>query len=208
LKTIVVLLCLLAGAMSGLAAQVPLGEAPLFRAGDAVRVTVWQYPDLSGTFDMADDGTVVHPIFQSINLVSMTQAQAEAAFRTILQRYETDPQFVVEPLYRITITGEVRSPNVYTVTAQATVLQAIAEAGGPTPQARVDRVRLGRAGREIHVDLSDRSGIQQQMRLRSGDQIMVDSRTSFWSHTAQPLLTALGSMASLAYLAIRLNNNR
>jgi polysaccharide biosynthesis/export protein len=208
LKTIVVFFCLLAGAMSGLAAQVPLGDPPAFRAGDAVRVTVWQYPDLSGTFDVADDGTVVHPIFQSIQLLSMTRAQAEAAFRAILQRYEVDPQFVVEPLYRIAITGEVRSPNVYTLTAQATVLQAIAEAGGPTPQARVDRVRLGRAGTEIHVDLSDPSGMQQQTRLRSGDQIIVDSRRSFWSHTAQPLLTALGSIASVAYLAVRLSNNR
>jgi protein involved in polysaccharide export with SLBB domain len=208
LKTILVLFCLLAGGIGEIAGQVPLGEPQLFRAGDAVRVTVWQYPDLSGTFDLADDGTVVHPIYQSINLSAMTQAQAEAAFRTILQRYETDPQFVVEPLYRVTITGEVRSPNVYTVTSQATVLQAIAQAGGPTPDARVDRVRVSRAGREIHVDLSDRSGNEQLMRLRSGDQIMVDSRRSFWSHTAQPALTALGSLASLVWLGIRINSGR
>jgi polysaccharide biosynthesis/export protein len=208
LKTIVVLIFLLVGGMGRLGAQSPAGEPSEFRAGDAVRVTVWQYPDLSGTFGVADDGTVVHPIYQSIHLASMTQAQAEAAFRTILQRYEVDPQFVVEPLYRITITGEVRSPNVYTVTTQATVLQAIAQAGGPTPLARVDRVRLGRAGQEIVVDLSDRSGLQQNTRLRSGDQLMVDSRRSFWSGTVQPVLTALGSVASVAYLAVRLSNNR
>jgi polysaccharide biosynthesis/export protein len=205
LKTIVVLLCLLAGGAGWIAAQVPLGEAPLFRAGDAVRVTVWQYPELSGTFDIGDDGAVVHPIYQSVNLVSLTQTQAEAAFRTILQRYETDPQFVVEPLYRITIMGEVRSPNVYTVTGQATVLQAIAQAGGVTPMARVDRVRVSRAGREVAVDLSDRSGTQQLMRLRSGDQIMVDSRQNFWSRTAQPTLSVLGSVASLVLIGMRLN---
>jgi polysaccharide biosynthesis/export protein len=206
LKKIIVLICMLAGGMSGVAAQAPMGQPSAFRAGDAVRVTVWQYPDLSGTFDVADDGTIVHPIYQSIHLVSMTEAQAEAAIRTLLQRYEVDPQFVVEPLYRITVTGEVRSPNMYTVTTQATVLQAIAQAGGPTPLARVDRVRLMRAGGEIVVDLTDPSGAQQQTRLRSGDQLIVDGRSSFWSETVQPVLSALGSVASLAYLAVRLNN--
>jgi protein involved in polysaccharide export with SLBB domain len=208
LKIIVVLVCLLAGGMGGIAAQEqPLGFVPLFRAGDAVRVSVWQYPELSGTFDIADDGTVVHPIYQSVNLLSVTQEQAEAAFRTILQRYETEPQFVVEPLYRITIMGEVRSPNVYTVSAQSTVLQAIAQAGGVTPLARVNHVRVTRAGREMAVDLSDRTGTQQQLRLQPGDQIMVDSRRSFWSRTAQPTLSALGSVASLVFLGMRIHRS-
>jgi protein involved in polysaccharide export with SLBB domain len=136
----------------------------------------------------------------------MTHAEAQAAFRTVLQRWETDPQFVVEPLYRISVSGEVAAPNLYTVTSQTTVLQAIAQAGGVTPRARLDRVRLLRGGSEIHVDLTDATGRQSEMRLWSGDQLVIDARRDVWSRTVQPAIGTLGALSSVAYLVGRIMN--
>jgi protein involved in polysaccharide export with SLBB domain len=172
-----------------------------FNAGDAVRITVWEYPAFSGTFDVGLDGLVVHPIYQVIRLAGLTQQEAEVEFRRVLQRYEVEPQFVVEPLFRITISGEVRTPSLYTVTPRTTVLQAIAQAGGLTPSAKVSSVRLLRQGRELRVNLADHTGGGSQFTLHSGDQLIVDRRTDLWRGTIQPTMSALGSVASL-YLAI------
>jgi protein involved in polysaccharide export with SLBB domain len=204
-----ILFCwLLAASSAALHAQSPRSDIPAYRPGDAVRVTVWQYPDLSGQFDIGEDGAVVHPVYRAIRISGMSEAQAEAEFRRVLERFEVDPQFVVEPLYRIMVSGEVRLPNIYTLRANTTMLQALAEAGGPTVMAEMKRVRLLRGGQEIPVDLTDRSGIQAATRLQSGDQVILDTRRSLWTRRIQPVLSAAGSFASLAYLAIRLKQGR
>jgi protein involved in polysaccharide export with SLBB domain len=203
-----VLLHALSPAVVPAAAQMPGAAHVAFSPGDAVRVTVWQYADLSGQFDIDEDGTVIHPIYRVITLGGRTLPEARAEFLRVLTRYEVEPQFVVEPLYRITIGGEVRTPNVYTVSPHTTVLQAVAQAGGPTPQAAVNRVRLLRDGREVPVDLTRPHDEASAVRLRSGDQLMVDARRNFWRNTAQPALSVLGSVASLAYLAARIRGWR
>jgi protein involved in polysaccharide export with SLBB domain len=202
LKSLVFAGGLLVVAAGPLAAQSSaVTEVPGFTAGDAVRVTVWEYPAFSGTFDIGLDGLVVHPIYQIIQLAGLTQQAAEAEFRRVLERYEVSPQFVIEPLFRITISGEVRAPSLYTVTPRTTVLQAIAQAGGLTQVAQIRSVRLLRQGQELRVNLADHAGGGAQFTLQSGDQVIVHRRSDLWRGTIQPTMSAVGSIASL-YLAI------
>jgi polysaccharide export outer membrane protein len=60
---------------------------------------------------------------------------------------------------RVFVSGEVRTPGAYSITAGTTVLQALALAGGPTENAAVNRVRIVRIvdGRQrtMDVELSD-----------------------------------------------------
>lgn len=208
MRVLLLLAVCLLGVTVTSAAQTAHADRAAFSPGDAVRVTVWQYAELSGQFDIDDDGSVLHPIYREIRLAGMSQAEAQAEFRRVLQRFEVEPRFVVEPLYRITIGGEVRIPSVYTVTSQTTVLQALAQAGGPTPQAQLERVRLLRDGAELTVDLRPAAGASPAVRLRSGDQIMVDARRDVWRRVIQPALTTLGSLTSVAILVLRVRGDR
>ncbi len=72
--------------------------------------------------------------------------------RATLQRFEVDPQFVLEPLYRVSVIGEVRTPNLYSVQPGVTVAQAVAMAGGRTDRSR-SRAVLTRDSRQTTVDL-------------------------------------------------------
>lgn len=180
--------------------------APWFRIGDAVRVTVWRNSELGGVFDIGDDGMVVHPLYRSIPLAGMDLEQGEAAFRDVLTRFETSPEFVIEPLFRVAISGQVGSPNVYTLPPHTTVAQAVALAGGLTPLGRAKKVRVLREGDEIHVDLTRPYSELIDLRIRSGDQIIVDRSRNIWTGYLYPGLTTTASVASLVYVLLRVTS--
>jgi protein involved in polysaccharide export with SLBB domain len=136
------------------------GSVVAFRVGDAIRVQVWRNPELSGTYEIGEDGTVLHPLYRSIRVAGLSLPEAEDEFRQLLQRFEQEPEFVIEPVFRIGIGGEVRSPNVYTVTALTTVMQAAAQAGGTgrrwrsTSRGRTRWARTGACVRETRSSWS------------------------------------------------------
>jgi polysaccharide biosynthesis/export protein len=187
-------------------AQVPANGTAgswTFHFGDAIRVTVWRNPELSGEFEIAEDGTIVHPLYRSIRVVGASTSEVEAAVTRMLQRFEATPEFVVEPLFRIAVGGEVRTPNLYTLPPTITVAQAVTRAGGTTPQARIHRVRLLRSGETIYVDLRRPYSELAELRLRSGDQVIVDRQNNLWRDQVRPALTTLGSVAALATVILR-----
>jgi protein involved in polysaccharide export with SLBB domain len=182
-------------------------QAPVLSVGDAVRITVrGEDASLSGEFDIAEDGTVIHPLYRAVRAVGLSQQQLEAEVRRVLQRFTNSPEFVVEQLYRISVAGEVRAPNVYTAPSQTTITQAISLAGGPTPEGRVERVRLLRNGSEIPVDLTRPYAELASLRVRSGDQIIVDPDVSLWRDRIQPVLTSVGAVASIVVVFLRIAN--
>src|ERR687884_274943 len=127
----------------GLAAQDPSrGDAPLLSPGDSVRITVWQRPELTGEFVVGPDGSLAHPLYRAVRVGGVPLTTAEANLREFLTRFEDKPQFVMEPLLRVAVEGEVKKPDVYALPPQTTISQALARAGGFTEFARTDRVRL------------------------------------------------------------------
>src|SRR5688572_27242384 len=111
----------LAHASNSLLAQAPreaneTGVAPpgsALNAGDVLRITVWRKPELSGDFLIAADGTVSHPLYRDVRVTGIPMAAVESRLRDFLATLEAKPQFVVEPLLRVAVSGEVRQPNMY-----------------------------------------------------------------------------------------------
>ncbi|CAN5695421.1 hypothetical protein BH23GEM6_BH23GEM6_18210 [soil metagenome] len=174
-----------------------VAEAPasVLSVGDAVRVTVWRAPEMSGEFVVGEDGYLLHPLYRGLRVAGVPIATVESQLGTLLRRYDATPEFVIEPLYRVTISGEVRSPNVYALPSHVSVAQAVMQAGGPTELARANRVRLIRGGRQVSVDLTNPGSPLYHSLIHSGDQIFIDRRPigfDFWR-----LLTAVGTVASV-----------
>lgn len=116
--------------------------------GDKVRVTVYNEKDLSGDFDINDQGEIALPLIGQVKVQGLTIAQAEALFT---ERYGKDylvnPRITVEVLnYRpFFILGEVKNPGSYPYMNGMTVVNAVALAGGYTPRANKDQIRIKRA---------------------------------------------------------------
>jgi len=168
-----------------LQAQQPV-EAVL-QPGDAVRITVWRNPELSGEFPLAADGSILHPLYRELRVIGLPYSRVEAEVRALLARYDAEnPQFVIEPLLQVSVGGEVRQPNLYRLPPETTIAQAVALAGGATDRGRLDRVRLFRGGEEIRIDLTRPEAGLAQEPIRSGDQLYVDRKVSIWREYIAP----------------------
>jgi protein involved in polysaccharide export with SLBB domain len=188
----------------GVLAQAPdtKTEQVMLAPGDSVRVVVWRKPEMSGDFIVAPDGSITHPLYRTVRVGGIPFATAEANLRAFLARFEQDPQFVLEPLVRVAVSGEVGRPQVFAVRPETSIAEAVAQAGGPTSVGKRDQVRVLRRDasgrqREFYVNLLDPEGSSAMVRVHSGDQIVVDRRKSFFKDIFLPALSVVGSAASI-----------
>lgn len=172
------------------------------RTGDAVRLYVWRQPDLSGEFFVLPDGSLAHPLLRDAKVAGLQFQDAMARIRSVLQRYDADPLFVAEPLVRITVGGEVARGARYFLPPETDMAQAVAEAGGITDMGRRDRVRLFRGSEARIYDLGSVEDGADQVLIQSGDQILVDRRSTTGRDIVQPLAAVIGATASIISLIL------
>jgi polysaccharide biosynthesis/export protein len=196
-----------------LTAQEPAsGVQNVLTPGDSVRIVVWRKPEFSGDYVIAPDGTITHPLFRGVKVAGLPFARAESNLRTFLSQFEDNPQFVMEPLIRLAVSGEVTRPAVFAARPETTLGEAIARAGGPTQFAARNRVRVVRltpSGQQeqMVLNLQDSHGSAGTTPLRSGDQIVMDRKRSFFRDILLPTIGVIGSVASLGLLVDRLSRN-
>jgi protein involved in polysaccharide export with SLBB domain len=176
---------------------------PVLRPGDVVRITVWRKPELSGEFEVADDGTVGEPFYMSVTVAGIPFTEAATRVRAHVERFETQPQVLVEPLFRVGVGGEVQRPDMYTFGHSVTVGQVVLLAGGPTPRGDPGRVWLYRAGDRLRVNMYQPDDPVARSPIRSGDYVVVESERQVVRDYVLPTLLAVGATASIARLLIR-----
>jgi polysaccharide export outer membrane protein len=154
--------------------------------GDLLDIVVFDTPDLSGRFRVDLKGNILLPLAGSLHVAGLTLSQVTDA---VTQRFKdakilVAPQitvFVAEFSRRtITITGEVRSPGVYSITAPRTLTDTLAMAGGLNDIASrtVSIVHAANPKEIIHVTLNvgaqtPESVEQGRIEILPGDSIFV-----------------------------------
>lgn len=179
------------------AAQAPvIRQTPTLQPGDEVRIRVFRDSEMSGEFGIGPDGSLVHPVWRNVKVTGISLSDVETRIRTYLQRYQTEPQFVAEPLFRVTIGGEVERPALYFLAPDVTIGQAVAIAGGATERGKHDQVRLLSGGqlRSIKLDGNDPTA---NLPVRSGDQLIIEKRGSVFRDIIAPLIAVAGSAAAI-----------
>ena len=178
-------------------------EQTVLRPGDLVRVTVWRKPELSGDFLVASDSTLKHPLYREVKLAGLMIGAARERLVEFLRSFENSPQVAIEPLFRVAVGGEVRVPNLYTLSPETSIAQAVALAGGPTERGQLDRIRLLRDGRELIVDLNSATSEATRASVASGDQIIIPRQRRFFRDYGIPILQAAGAVAAISNLFYR-----
>ena len=190
--------------VSGAWAQSPrTPDLAILRPGDLVRVSVWRKPELSGDFLLAADSTIKHPLYREIKIAGLSVRDARERLVLFLKDLENSPQVAIEPLFRVSIIGEVRIPSLYPLPPETTIAQAVAIAGGATEKGALDRVRLLRDGHETLIDLYSATTDAIRAPIASGDQIIVSRRRSVFREYALPILQSVGSIASIVGIFYR-----
>lgn len=205
LLALVGLLFARAGAATLVAQAAPSAVSePLLRPGDAVQITVFRQPELSGEFTLGATGAIDHPLYQEVVVAGVPLKTARERLRTYLLDWEADPHFLLKPLFRVAVGGEVTRPNLYTFAPEMTIAQAVAAAGGVTEGGRLEAVRVLRDGEELLVDLTASGGGGLQMTVRSGDQILVTrSRSEFFRDYVAPAGSLIMAGVTLVSILVR-----
>jgi polysaccharide export outer membrane protein len=171
-------------------------------AQDVLKVTVFDEPQLSGTFRVDADGSFTYPFVGRLRAVGQTLRSIESELTARLaDGYVRKPQVSIEvEQYRsrsIFIVGEVRNPGKYPLTGEMTLMEALAQAGSTTQSAGSELLILrpdDRVGdRELHpggtpanqttrVNIADlQSGrITNMVMLREGDTVFVPKAERFF----------------------------
>lgn len=119
--------------------------------GDQIRITVFNEPDLTGPFTVGSQGAIAYPLVGSIQASGLTVPEFTTALQTALATYVRNPSVAVEVTnYRpFFILGEVARPGTYAYSANLTVPNAVATAGGFTYRANRSRVFIRHANENV-----------------------------------------------------------
>jgi protein involved in polysaccharide export with SLBB domain len=160
-----------------------------FFPGDEVEIVVRSAPELSRTLKIAPDGRLNLPLLEPIMAADLTGPELSAIIGKAYSGVLRDPavdvigrSFGSQQIY---VSGEVRTPGVYELTAPIDAFQAVARAGGFLTSARTNEVLIlrrspGGEARVYRADLSDpafRAGLSQLGPLQRFDVIFVPRST-------------------------------
>lgn len=154
----------------------PADADPNLRPGDAVQIQIWREPDLSGKFQVNEEGAVVFPLLGRRQVTRMTPAALQRQLVADYREYLDNPSVEVTVLRRLSILGQVRSPGLYPVDPTVSLSEALAMAGGVTPRADTDDIRLIRGEATVRSGI-DRGRVVGTLPIRSGDRIWVGEKS-------------------------------
>lgn len=162
------------GAPSAVAAQIPDPMGALL-PGDVIDIDIWQEETLSGEFTVDESGTVVLPLVGEWSVAGVSARDLREQLAAAYAVYLNNPSINVKLLRRITVSGEVRVPGLYTVDATVSIADLIARAGGLNVDADAEKILLFRDGQRLELDLNGAT-VVGEAGLRSGDRVSVGKR--------------------------------
>ena len=169
-----------------IAQQGDSGVGTLYRLlpGDNLNVSVWKEPELQREIIIRPDGFFSFPLVGDIEAKGKSVREVERELIEKLDKYIPEPVLtvsVVEALgNRVFVIGQVQRPGQYIVNPMVDVLQALALAGGMTPFAAVNDIRVVRRSGDRLVVLDFKYGevekgknLNQNVILQAGDVVVV-----------------------------------
>jgi len=151
---------------------------------DILHVNVWKEPEVSQTVVVRTDGNISLPLINEVKVSGLTPLQIQDLVAERLKGFLNNPQVTVTVAEirskRAFITGEIARPGTYSLNAQTTVLQLIAQAGGFTPFAKKDSIVVLRTeeGKQMRLKFKYKEVVQgkkteQNIALHPGDTVVV-----------------------------------
>ncbi|HVB34935.1 MAG TPA: polysaccharide biosynthesis/export family protein [Patescibacteria group bacterium] len=173
-------------AQSPSSTQATAGADPRYVIGpqDVLDINVWEEPAISRTVPVRPDGKISLPLLDDIQAAGLTPDQLGKVITADLRKYVENPQVTVIVTainsQRISILGEVNRPGTFQMLPKMTVLQALSDAGGFTPFAKLKNIYVLRMvnGKQEkfpfnYKDILKGNNPRENLTLKTGDTIVV-----------------------------------
>ena len=151
---------------------------------DELEISIWNEDKLSRKVLVRPDGRFSFPLAGEIQASGMTPSQVRQEIESKISKYIPDPVVTVMVTkvssYKIYVIGQVKKAGIFEVGRYIDVIQALAMAGGLTPFASEDNIKILRTKKGKHHVISFKYSeikkgrkLGQIVGLQSGDVIVV-----------------------------------
>jgi polysaccharide export outer membrane protein len=170
-------------------AQTPSPEADGRGAPDAYRIgpedqlliSVWKNDAMSRSVLVRPDGKIALPLLNDVQAAGLTALELRDVLTNKLKDFIPNPEVTVivsdVRSLKVSVIGEVARPGRYELRSWATVLDALALAGGFTQYASRSKIVIlhpkGKSMEKIPFNYNEVSGKQENFYLRNGDIVLV-----------------------------------
>ena len=125
---------------------VPVAGSYQIGPGDLLNISVWKEEDMQLQVLVKPDGGITFPLVGDLHASGLTTAELTEQLKLKLKRYIPNPVVTISVLNSISnkiyVVGKVNRPGEYKATHYMDVLQAISVAGGLTPFADSDEIKV------------------------------------------------------------------
>jgi len=173
-------------AAGGMASQSSAVNPSTYRVGaeDLLEITVWREDALKRDVLVRPDGGISYPLIGEVQAAGKTVDELREEITKRLEKFVPDAAVSVTVLktgsQRIYVLGKVTKPGEFPVGRNVDVLQALSMAGGLTPFADTNGIRIMRRDGDRQSTLPFEYGrvirgekLEQNVLLRAGDVVVV-----------------------------------
>jgi polysaccharide export outer membrane protein len=166
-------------------AEVPVqAEGYRLQPGDVIHVAVWKEEDLKLDAVVGPDGGISMPLIGDVKAAGLTVGMLREELTKRFAEYIPDVSlsvYIRQLLgYKVYVMGKVNHPGEFVLNQDVDVIQALSKAGGLTPYAARDEIRIiRRSGDRQQVfpfqykEVEKGRQLEQNIILKSGDIILV-----------------------------------
>jgi polysaccharide export outer membrane protein len=161
-----------------------LEDAYLVQPGDVLTISVWKEPDLQAEVLVRPDGGLSFPLAGDVASGGLSIASLQQTITKKLLKYIPDPVVTIGVKQasgsHIYVVGKVNRPGEFSLNRPLNVMQALSLAGGATPFASLNDIRVLRrdSGHQTAIefrynDVEKGRALDQNILLKSGDTVVV-----------------------------------
>jgi polysaccharide export outer membrane protein len=159
------------------------GAPDAYRIGpeDTLLVSVWKNDAMTRAVLVRPDGKISLPLLNDVQAAGLTTLELRDVLTAKLKEFIPNPEVsvIVSEIrsLKVSVIGEVTRPGRYELKSWATVLDALALAGGFTQYASRSRIVIlqteGKTMKRIPFNYNKVAGDQENFYLRNGDIVLV-----------------------------------
>jgi polysaccharide export outer membrane protein len=118
----------------------------LFGIGDSLDISIYRNEDLKTSTKISPSGTIMFPLIGEVQAAGKSISTLRDELKERFSKYLVDPQITISVTAiqssKVVVLGEVRTPGVYTLDTELTIIDAVAKAGGWTADAKMSNIIL------------------------------------------------------------------
>ena len=171
-----------------------------FQEGDRIVVVLEAAPAVTDTMQVRAGKVLQFPRMADLSLEGVLRSELTDTLRHHLAKYLTNPGVRATPLLPLAVVGSVRTPGFYYVPADVVLRDVMMRAGGPLPDADLNKSVVRRAGQtiwnaaDVRIAIADGLSLDR-LHLHAGDEVFVPQQRRMAMSTVVSLVSATVALA-------------